>query len=133
MNTKDLMIGDLVSIGSKSLEFYGIVKSIDVLEVYIESLLTGDIERHFKPSLKPILITTKILDKNGFVKVNSQRYDFGDPYGDYYINVNPKKKHIYINSWMGNCNLYLSDLTVHTFQHALRLCGLGNFADNFQV
>lgn len=134
MDTKELMIGDLVSIGSKSPEFYGIIKSIDVLELYIKSLLTGDIERHFNSSLKPILITPEILEKNGFKNVNTQRYDLEDPIVGYHINVNPKRKFIHINScFMGNCNLYPTDINVHTFQHALRLCGLGNLADNFQV
>ena len=81
---------------------------------------------------EPIPITPKILEKNGFIKVNSQRYDYGYPDTDCYVKVNPKKNMIHVNGRNANSNLY-SHSFVHELQHALRLCGLNELADNFKV
>ena len=81
---------------------------------------------------EPILITPEILEKNGFIKVNSQRYDYGYPDTDCYVKVNPKKNMINVNGRNANSNLY-SHSFVHELQRALRLCGLDELADNFKV
>ena len=80
----------------------------------------------------PILLTPEILEKNGFTKVNSQRYDYGYPDTDCYVKVNPKKNMIHVNGRNANSNLY-SHSFVHELQRALRLCGLDELADNFKV
>ena len=46
---------------------------------------------------QPIILTPEILEKNGFIKVNSQRYDYGNPDTDCYVKVNPKKNMIHVN------------------------------------
>lgn len=79
-----------------------------------------------------IPITPEILENNGFIKVNSQRYDYGYPDTDCYVKVNPKKNMIHVNGRNANSNLY-SHSFVHELQHALRLCGLNELADNFKV
>ena len=81
---------------------------------------------------EPIPITPEILEKNGFIKVNSQRYDYGSPDTDCYVKVNPKKNMIHVNGRNANSNLY-SHSFVHELQRALRLCGLNELADNFKV
>ena len=81
---------------------------------------------------EPIPITPKILEKNGFIKVNSQRYDYGYPDTDCYVKVNPKKNMIHVNGRNANSNLY-SHSFVHELQRALRLCGLDELADNIKV
>ena len=81
---------------------------------------------------EPIPLTPEILEKNGFIKVNSQRYDYGYPDTDCYIKVNPKKNMIHMNGRNANSNLY-SHSFVHELQRALRLCGLNELADNFKV
>ena len=81
---------------------------------------------------KPIILTPKILEKNGFIKVNSQRYDYGSPDNDCYVKVNPKKNMIHVNGRNANSNLY-SHSFVHELQIALRLCGLNELADNFKI
>lgn len=80
----------------------------------------------------PIPLTPEILEKNGFTKVNSQRYDYGYPDTDCYVKVNPKKNMIHVNGRNANSNLY-SHSFVHELQRALRLCGLDELADNFKV
>ena len=81
---------------------------------------------------EPIPITPEILEKNGFIKVNSQRYDYGYPDTDCYVKVNPKKNMIHMNGRNANSNLY-SHSFVHELQRALRLCGLDELANNFKL
>ena len=81
---------------------------------------------------EPIPLTPEILVKNGFIKVNSQRYDYGYPDTDFYVKVNPKKNMIHVNGRNANSNLY-SHSFVHEMQQALRLCGLNEIADHFKV
>lgn len=86
--------------------------------------------------LHPIPLTPEILEKNGFVKVNSQRYRWGELCGNilFHVDANPKKGYFYITneSHQNHANVYDS-FYVHTFQNALRLCGLTDLADNFKV
>ena len=81
---------------------------------------------------QPIILTPEILEKNGFIKVNSQRYDYGHPDTDCYVKVNPKKNMINVNGRNANSNLY-SHSFVHELQRTLRLCGLNELADNFKI
>ena len=81
---------------------------------------------------QPIPITPRILEKNGFIKVNPQRYDYGSPDTDCYVKVNLKKNTIHVNGRNANSNLY-SHSFIHELQRALRLCGLNELADNFKV
>lgn len=81
---------------------------------------------------QPIPITPEILEKNGFIKVNSQRYDYGYPDTDCYVKVNPKKNMIHVNGGNANSNLY-SHSFVHELQRALRCCGLWELANNFKI
>ena len=81
---------------------------------------------------QPIMLTPEILEKNGFIKVNSQRYDYGYPDTDCYVKVNPKKNMIHVNGRNANSNLY-SHSFVHELQRVLRLCGLDELANNFKL
>lgn len=137
MDAKELMIGDWVRYKKNypDEKLGGIIARVLGISNFIMVRTTGEKYDDVNPDwLEPIPLTSKILEKNGFKKVDTQRYDLEDPIVGYHINVNPKREFIHINSCiMGNCNLYPTDINVHTFQHALRLCGLGNLADNFQV
>ena len=81
---------------------------------------------------KSIPLTPEILEQNGFIKVNSQRYDYGYPDTDCYVKVNPKKNMIHVNGRNANSNLY-SHSFVHELQRVLRLCGLDELANNFKL
>ena len=87
-------------------------------------------DNEYKP--QPIPLTPEILEKNGFTKVNSQRYDYGYPFTDCYVKVNPKKNMIHVSGRNANSNLY-SHSFVHELQRALRLCGLDELANNFKI
>ena len=121
MEAKELMIGDkvMVKVLSQIADTY-------VLHTWTANDYSRDIQ------VKPITLTPEILEKNGFIKVNSQRYDYGYPDTNCYVKVNPKKNMIHVNGRNANSNLY-SHSFVHELQHALRLCGLNELADNFKV
>ena len=121
MEAKELMIGDKVMVKVLSQ-----IPDTYVLHTWTANDYSRDIQ------VKPIPLTPEILEKNGFIKVNSQRYDYGYPDTDCYVKVNPKKNMIHVNGRNANSNLY-SHSFVHELQHALRLCGLNELADNFKV
>ena len=121
MEAKELMIGDKVMVKVLSQ-----IPDTYVLHTWTANDYSRDIQ------VKPIPLTPEILEKNGFIKVNSQRYDYGYPDTDCYVKVNPKKNMIHTNGRNANSNLY-SHSFVHELQRALRLCGLDELADNFKV
>ena len=130
MKAADLMIGDWVG---------RVFNDKRIIEDYrqVDWIRTGEIGMRYQKvwsigCIEPIPLTPEILEKNGFTKVNSQRYDYGYPDTDCYVKVNPKKNMIHVNGRNANSNLY-SHSFVHELQRALRLCGLDELADNFKV
>lgn len=81
---------------------------------------------------EPITLTPEILEKNGF-KLNPQgAYSNGRHTsisvirdGRYFANINTETDD---PSFLYQCGRY-----VHEFQHALRLCGLNDLADNLKL
>ena len=121
MKANELMIGDKVMVKVLSQ-----IPDTYVLHTWTANDYSRDIQ------VKPITLTAEILEKNGFIKVNSQRYDYGYPDTDCYVKVNPKKNMIHVNGRNANSNLY-SHSFVHELQRALRLCGLDELAHNFKL
>ena len=132
MKGTDLMLGDLILINNTPHK----IQAIDSIDAEIladdELYYVGEDRCHSEDKIEGIPITPEILEKNGFIKVNSQRYDYGYPDTDCYVKVNPKKNMIHTNGRNANSNLY-SHSFVHELQRALRLCGLNALADNFKV
>ena len=134
------MIGDWVIFGDEPLKVQHIYNNgyDDVVAETMEEFLDedGTICEEIKDvplvNCSPIPLTPEILEKNGFIKVNSQRYDYGYPDTDCYVKVNPKKNMIHVNGRNANSNLY-SHSFVHELQRALRCCGLWDMADNFKI
>lgn len=112
------------------------IQAIDSIDAEIladdELYYVGEDRCHSEDKIEGIPITPEILEKNGFIKVNSQRYDYGYPDTDCYVKVNPKKNMIHVNGRNANSNLY-SHSFIHELQRALRLCGLNELADNFKI
>ena len=132
MKATELMIGDWVLINNTPHK----IQAIDSIDAEIladdELYYVGEDRCHSEDKIEGIPITPEILENNGFIKVNSQRYDYGYPDTDCYVKVNPKKNMIHVNGRNANSNLY-SHSFVHELQRALRLCGLNELADNFKV
>ena len=132
MKLTDLAILDWVLINNTPHR----IQAIDSIDAEIladdELYYVGEDRCHSEDKIEGIPITLEILEKNGFIKVNSQRYDYGHPDTDCYVKVNPKKNMIHVNGRNANSNLY-SHSFVHELQRALRLCGLNELADNFKI
>ncbi|MBQ0073991.1 MAG: hypothetical protein KBT34_07330 [Prevotella sp.] len=75
---------------------------------------------------EPIPLTEEILKKNGFGKNFSERYTKGIV--PFEVNIHGNNKYITLGGkHFCNCDY------VHDLQHALRLCGLNDLADNLKV
>ena len=132
MKLTDLAILDWVLINNTPHK----IQAIDSIDAEIladdDLYYVGEDRCHSEDKIEGIPITPEILENNGFIKVNSQRYDYGYPDTDCYVKVNPKKNMIHVNGRNANSNLY-SHSFVHELQRAIRLCGLNELADNFKI
>lgn len=81
--------------------------------------------------VRPIPLTPEILEKNGFYK-NATPNEYEYNYGVFDIFYNIKHSLVRIELYERNCYEFTIGY-VHEFQHALRLCGLTDLADNFKV
>ena len=118
MTEKELTIGDFVQFNNKVIKVYQPINDYGYLTD----------ERHGNEynieDIKPIPITSEILEKNGFV-----RYGLSDIYG---INNAELNLNSTINISNHDCTIrseYVtvnnrSMLYVHELQHALRLCNI---------
>ena len=113
METKELMIGDKVMVKVLSQ-----IPDTYVLHTWTANDYSRDLQ------VKPIPLTAKILEKNGWW------YDVEDMWLHDEIDFS-------IEKWNGKFQCYdinqIKLYSVHQLQHALRLCGLDELADNFKV
>lgn len=82
---------------------------------------------------EPIPLTAEILEKNGWKLRNSYPTEYEliqEEYAHCYYDV--KHKHCIIEIW-GETTIDILLDCVHELQHALRLCGLNELADNFKL
>lgn len=131
MNCNELMIGDWVKWDNHHLQVQG--TSLD--DTYFGLDAVSDIIPN--EELEPIPLTTEILEKNGFYM-----HDFGINTEMYYYAF-PEKCGIPVERGFGiheqNEVFFITDHClmpikfVHELQHALRLCGLNDFANNFKI
>ena len=126
---KDLMVGDLVANRN------GSPMQIVALDEDNAYAWTGNEERPwifgdnegYEP--QPIVLTPEILEKNGW----KRNKIFMDIKADENFNINFSWTDRYGESLFQN-GYYMCDCEyVHTLQHALRLSGLDELADNFKV
>ena len=116
MKANELMIGDLIR--------------MDKAILHVTKLTYGS----DYDNCEPIPLTAEILEKNGFVRystiVNGYVYYIGDSI-DYYLDYTCLDRSLCIKT---ECYLFDGEVKyVHELQHALRLCGLNDLADNFKV
>ena len=113
METKELMIGDKVMVKVLSQ-----IPDTYVLHTWTANNYSRDIQ------VKPIPLTPEILEKNGWW------YALDDIWLHDGVSF-------CIEKWDGKLQCYdISQIkldSVHQLQHALRLCGLNDLADNFKV
>lgn len=129
LQAKELQIGDVVMLTFDLLAESG---PTFVTRINIQNIAAID---NGKLVAYPIPLTPEILKKNGFEK-------FGD-YGLYKLELEEERIIIRTNSVFieiystsGHermARLHSVNFHVHEFQHALRLCGLNDLADNLKL
>ena len=139
MKVTDLMIGDKVMVKVLSQ-----IPGTYVLHTWTANDYSRDIQ------VKPIPLTPEILEKNEFYDRNTQGYYaqwYYKRFGSYVcfdIAISLVYKEIEVSKVCGagtDCEeeeygssiVFGNDICVHTLQHALRLCGLDELADNFKI
>lgn len=127
MQANSLMIGDWVY------DEHGYTRKVNAIwdntVVLAECKLNANTiiaqSRHYISDITSIPLTPEILEKNGCTMV-----DKGD-YGEWHIKENPN-----IPLWQHTEFIIFGGIEihyVHELQHALRLCGLNELADNFKI
>ena len=126
MKTKELMIGDKVMVKVLSQ-----IPDTYVLHTWTANDYSRDIQ------VKPIPLTPEILEKNGIKKRRDGYMVFGwDGAKQWYValeDFKPQYDFWFITSSDRDLNISGKIRYVHQLQHALRLCGLNELADNFKV
>lgn len=135
MEAKELMIGDWVCENSIPHQIY------ELGTTFCTDRKTNLL---FTDSLQPVLLTEEILMENGFRPVSTWMYKAVRECGTFDVCVDLRYDEIQISKISGvgtdceECD-YDSRISlghtprVHELQHALRLCGLREFADNFKI
>ena len=145
MKLTDLAIGDLVLINNTPHK----IQAIDSIDAEIQAddelYYVGEDRHHSEDKIEGIPITPEILEKNGFYDLNTQWYYKRFLSNDCFdIHISLVYREIEVSKLYGvgtDCEnvendsaiVFGNDICVHTLQHALRLCGLDELADNFKV
>lgn len=133
LESKDLMIGDWVKL--KGYKFTYKVECVFHEAIRIEC---GDhsLEDHEISKFEPIQLTLDILKKNGWNGDYSSAYPLFDSFRDAddgYLEISVFEDGE-IRATINICEYDLFQIEyVHELQHALRLHGLNELADNFKV
>lgn len=125
MKANELMIGDWVYLnywdGKYPQQIHGINYNSWRGEGYADWVDTDIDDEASIKNVEPIPLTAEILEKNGFKDEDADLlYTFYDGWNF----------EIHNKTMLVSCG---SIWYVHELQHALRLCGLNELADNFQI
>ena len=135
MKLTDLAIGDLILINNTPHK----IQAIDSIDAEIladdELYYVGEDRCHSEDKIEGIPITPEILEKNGFV-FDCDFWTIANPrYNNVrmvrYCSIDEDVTDAFLGHWAFDEN-YAIDF-VHELQHALRLCGLNELADNFKI
>lgn len=149
MKSNELQIGDWVNVTSK---FVSVCKNGAATSNTISNIETRAAKVNFLTNkeiftdastireflLEPIPLTAEILEKNG-IKKRGDEYVVIGWYGEtqwWYVTLEDFKPQFdfwFITSFDRDLNVRGKIRYVHQLQHALRLCGLNDLADNFEI
>lgn len=149
MKANELMIGSLVEHNGyvyKVTGIYGNTKFVDLFPCRLrnkENLLLGPLTVMEK-EISPIPLTEEILKLNGF---RAEEYSGGilfywekkkDSKAEGYVGIETRRLRnsdkFFVGTVTKNTPEFMLHLnSIHELQHALRLCGLNELADNFKV
>lgn len=143
MKATDLMCGDWVLINGTPHK----IQAIDSIDAEIQAdddlYYIGEDRYHSEDKIEPIPLTPEILEKNGFERgviipskfyrnIDNERLMFcsyGSCYGLGYVHWNESND----ADIMHRLEVQQPIMYIHQMQHALRLFGLDQLADNFKV
>lgn len=133
MNARDLMIGDLVKHRGKIKKIVYINDRIDHTEHHNNEIaFTSDEDEWINAGwAEPIPITAEILEKNGFEYDEVDGWEFVGKDYEPLISCVLEECYVMIDSRGLEAELRIQ--YVHEIQHAFRLCGLNELADNFKI
>ena len=139
------MIGDWVLINNTPHK----IQAIDSIDAEIQAddelYYIGEDRHHSEDKIEGIRVTYEILEKNGFYNLNTQWYYKRFLSNDCFdIHISLVYREIEVSKLYGvgtECEnveydsviVFDNDICVHQLQHALRLCGLNEIADNFKI
>lgn len=135
MKLTDLAILDWVLINNTPHK----IQAIDSIDAKIQAddelYYIGEDRRHSEDKIEGISLTPEILEKNGFV-FDCDFWTIANPrYNNVrmvrYCSIDEEATDAFLGHWAFDEN-YAIDY-VHELQHALRLCGLNELANNFKV
>ena len=135
MKATDLMIGDWVKTGHLDYNKVQEIARDNDMQWYISFACSATLFRAYE--FEPVSLTPEILEKNGFGFVKSS--DTDSVWNGWWINKGLELATSRLDkegNWPCYINIYDSNIKceyVHQLQHALRLCGLDDIADNFKV
>lgn len=138
MKARELMFGDLVRTSTTTTELR--VCRVAHIDGDMDSVVLYDIEDEdeyrigrYAKHIKPIPLTEEMLKANWFYH---PKFDDGTEVKyimaydkDGLMWLNKEKDYFFISSSDAYIHIYF----VHELQHALRLCGLSDLADNFKI
>ena len=135
MKATDLMIGDWVETGHLVYNKVQEIARDNDMQWYISFACGITLFRMYE--FGPVPLTPEILEKNGFVFVKSSDKD--TVWNGWWIYENLELGTCCLDregNWPCCINITDSNVPceyVHQLQHALRLCGLNEVADNFKI
>ena len=141
MKATDLMIGDWVLWKTRNVQIVrtcALVYSFGHRDVWLAHCNDdNNVECHDMSTISPIPLTPEILEKNGFCFVKSSDRDTA--WNGWWIYKGLELAVCCLDrnaNWPCYINIIDSNIKckyVHQLQHALRLCGLNELADNFKI
>lgn len=124
MNCKDLMIGDWVNDDNRFEPCY--ILSLEHDKAWIQGKYQYPFYSYDK--ISPIPLTTEILKANGFIHKDTMDEWWHEEY-DPTWGMQMSDFELTDEFMFGRAKITY----VHELQHALRLCGLNELADNFKI
>lgn len=120
MKASELMIGDWVEMNLSP----SVLNSYFKAQIVVSNLVS--LEANYDFDVRPIPLTEEILKANGRI------YNGG--FAKYLLNENLNVSYDFSSRrFVFGCNRIEKIKYVHELQHALRLCGLNELADNLKV
>lgn len=145
MKSEELMVGDWVLINNIPHK----IQAIDGIDAEIQAddelYYIGEDRYHSEDKVEGVPLTYEILEKNGWIQCKYETCKSLYEYKGLHLRHTMIKRSN--GRWVANVDgiaekfhdeyahsfLRINVFYVHTLQHALRLCGLDELADNFEI